>query len=194
MKVQQNLQRVRRVPWKGKTKKTWKNHASYRTTYSTATCRCPKEMQCNTTNFGGLALEHSLKQERPRPIFWFFFFTRLSAHFQDSLEFKSYVIVMRIFSIVFDWIATLASFTLLGCSYYRLLYCYHGHFKLRICWCLARVHRVMDARGKFGEQEKCGRVAWGAAESNSGFLSARVLFFECPSNFLSASITRYTHS
>ena len=52
----------------------------------------------------------------------------------------------------------------------------------------------MDARGKFGEQEKCGRVARGAAESNSGFLSARVLFFECPSNFPSASITRYTHS
>ena len=30
----------------------------------------------------------------------------------------------------------------------------------------------MDARGKFGEYEKCVRVAWGAAESNSSFLSA----------------------
>ena len=30
----------------------------------------------------------------------------------------------------------------------------------------------MDARGKFGEHEKCVRVARGAAESNSSFLSA----------------------
>ena len=29
----------------------------------------------------------------------------------------------------------------------------------------------MDARGKFGEQEKCVRVARGAAEGNSSFLS-----------------------
>ena len=29
----------------------------------------------------------------------------------------------------------------------------------------------MDARGKFGEREKCVRVARGAAESNSSFLS-----------------------
>ena len=36
---------------------------------------------------------------------------------------------MRIFSIVLDWIATLVSFPLLGCSCFRLLYCYHGHVK-----------------------------------------------------------------
>ena len=30
----------------------------------------------------------------------------------------------------------------------------------------------MDARGKFGEQVKCVRVARGAAESNSSFSSA----------------------
>ena len=35
-------------------------------------------MQCVTTNFWGLALEHSLKQERPRLIFWFFFFIQLA--------------------------------------------------------------------------------------------------------------------
>ena len=44
----------------------------------------------------------------------------------------------------------------------------------------------MYARGKFGEHEKYVRVARGAAESNSSFLSAP--------NFPSASITRYTHS
>ena len=43
---------------------------------------------------------------------------------------------------------------------------------LRICSSLACVCRVMDARGKFGEHEKCVRVARGAAESNSSFLSA----------------------
>ena len=48
---------------------------------------------------------------------------------------------------------------------------------LRICSCLACVYQVTDARERFGEQEKCVRVA-----------------FECSSNFLSASITRYTHS
>ena len=36
----------------------------------------------------------------------------------------------------------------------------------------ACVYRVMDARGKFGEHERCVRVARGAAESNSSFLSA----------------------
>ena len=41
--------------------------------------------------------------------------------------------------------------------------------KLRICSCLACVYQVMDARGKFGEHEKCVRVARGAAESNSSF-------------------------
>ena len=44
------------------------------------------------------------------------------------------------------------------------------HF--RICSSLACVYRVMDAHGKFGEHEKCVRVARGAAESNPSFLSA----------------------
>ena len=43
---------------------------------------------------------------------------------------------------------------------------------LRICSCLACVYRVMDARGKFGEHEKCVRVARGATEGNYSFLSA----------------------
>ena len=43
---------------------------------------------------------------------------------------------------------------------------------LRIGSCLACVYRVMDARGKFGELERSVRVARGAAESNSNFLSA----------------------
>ena len=41
--------------------------------------------------------------------------------------------------------------------------------KLRIFSWLACVYRVMDARGKFGDHV---RVARGAAESNSSFLSA----------------------
>ena len=36
----------------------------------------------------------------------------------------------------------------------------------------AYVNRVLDAHGKFGEHEKCVRVARGAAESNSCFLRA----------------------
>ena len=32
-------------------------------------------------------------------------------------------------------------------------------FELRIGSCLACVYRVMDARGKFGEHERCLRVA-----------------------------------
>ena len=47
-----------------------------------------------------------------------------------------------------------------------------GMKNLRIYSCLACVFRVMDARGKLGEHEKCVRVARGAAESNSSFLSA----------------------
>ena len=43
---------------------------------------------------------------------------------------------------------------------------------LRIGSSLACVYRVMDARGKFGEHERSVRVARGAAESNSSFLSA----------------------
>ena len=44
--------------------------------------------------------------------------------------------------------------------------------KLRICSCLACVYQVMDARRKFGEHKNYVRVARGAAESNSSFLSA----------------------
>ena len=43
------------------------------------------------------------------------------------------------------------------------------------------------ARGKFGEHEKCVRIARGTAESNSSFLSA---LQTSPRAF----ITRYTHS
>ena len=48
---------------------------------------------------------------------------------------------------------------------YPLLYLRIGSF-------LACIYRVMDARGKFGEHERRVRVARGAAESNSSFLSA----------------------
>ena len=34
-------------------------------------------------------------------------------------------------------------------------------FNFRICSCLACVYRVMDARRKFGEHERCVRVARG---------------------------------
>ena len=34
----------------------------------------------------------------------------------------------------------------------------------------------MDARGKSGEHERCVRIALGAAESNSSFLSALQIF------------------
>ena len=44
--------------------------------------------------------------------------------------------------------------------------------KLRLCSCLACLYRVMDARGKFGEHVRCVRIARGAVESNSSFLSA----------------------
>ena len=43
---------------------------------------------------------------------------------------------------------------------------------LRIGSCLACAYRVMDAHGKFGEHEGSVRVARGAGESNSSFLSA----------------------
>ena len=48
----------------------------------------------------------------------------------------------------------------------------HFPHSLKICSCLTYVYRVMDAHGKFGEHEKWVRVARGAAESNSSFLSA----------------------
>ena len=43
------------------------------------------------------------------------------------------------------------------------------HLNLRICSCLACIYRVIDAHRKFGELEKCVRVAWITAESNSSF-------------------------
>ena len=49
----------------------------------------------------------------------------------------------------------------------------NGLAYLRIGSCLAWVYRVMDARGKFGEHERSVRVARGAAESNSSFLSVK---------------------
>ena len=55
-----------------------------------------------------------------------------------------------------------------SCDYVLIIYMK----KLRICSCLACRYRVMDARRKFGEHEKCVRVARGGAESNSCFLSA----------------------
>ena len=51
--------------------------------------------------------------------------------------------------------------------YYKRILSY-----LTIGSCLACVHRVMDARGKFGEHERSVRVARGAGESYSSFLSA----------------------
>ena len=63
---------------------------------------------------------------------------------------------------------------------------YNKTWYLRIVSCLACVYRVMDARGKFGEHERSVRVARGAAESNSSFLSAL--------QTSRASITWYTHS
>ena len=45
--------------------------------------------------------------------------------------------------------------------YVRLENIYEFIGKLRICSCLACVYRVVDARGKFGEHERCVRVARG---------------------------------
>ena len=61
---------------------------------------------------------------------------------------------------------------------YLLVICFcHSNLKskmnLRIGSCLACVYRVMDAHEKFGEHDgRSARVAQGAAESNSSFLSA----------------------
>ena len=49
------------------------------------------------------------------------------------------------------------------------------------------VYRVMDARGKFGEHERCVRVARGDSR-------VQLQLLECSSNFPSASITSCTHS
>ena len=54
---------------------------------------------------------------------------------------------------------------------YRAMKSKYRALNLKICLRLECVYRVLDARGKFGEHEKCVRVARGATESNSGFLS-----------------------
>ena len=48
-------------------------------------------------------------------------------------------------------------------SFLAKLFSLNNNFavNLRICSCLACVYRVMDARGKFGEHERCVRVARG---------------------------------
>ena len=66
------------------------------------------------------------------------------------------------------------------------LNCHFFMKKLRICSCLACVYRVMDARGKFREHEKC--------MSSSRRSREQIYLFESSPNFPSASITRYTHS
>ena len=57
-----------------------------------------------------------------------------------------------------------------GQNYFLLISCstFHSYaqmccnrYHLRICSCLACVYPVMDARGKFGEHERCVRVARG---------------------------------
>ena len=58
----------------------------------------------------------------------------------------------------------------------------HSNHKVKNLFMLS-VYLVMDAREKFGEHEKCVRVARGVAVSNCGF-------FECSPNFPSASIIR----
>ena len=55
--------------------------------------------------------------------------------------------------------------------------------------CFACVYRAMDAGGKFGEHERCVRVARRVAENNSSFLSALQTSQVHP-----YCITRYTHS
>ena len=50
----------------------------------------------------------------------------------------------------------------------------------------------MDARGKFGEHERSVRVARGAAEGKSSFLSARVPLAAAISSFMTSS-THPTH-
>ena len=54
---------------------------------------------------------------------------------------------------------------------YRAMKSKYRALNLKIFLRLECVYRVLDARGKFGEHEKCVRVARGATESNSGFLS-----------------------
>ena len=49
----------------------------------------------------------------------------------------------------------------------------------RIGSCLACIYRVMDTRRKFGEHERSVRVARGAADSNSSFLSALQISWSC---------------
>ena len=49
----------------------------------------------------------------------------------------------------------------------------HSNHKVKNLFMLSvRIYLVMDAREKFGEHEKCVRVARDVAVSNCGFLSA----------------------
>ena len=52
-------------------------------------------------------------------------------------------------------------FLLAGRSKNEACSCLLPFGQLRICSCLACVYRVMDARGKFGENERCVRFARG---------------------------------
>ena len=67
------------------------------------------------------------------------------------------------------------------------------HLNLRICSCLACIYRVMDARRKFGELEKCVRVAWSTAESNSSFWELSKLP-KCIHNSIYAQLKAWANS
>lgn len=49
---------------------------------------------------------------------------------------------------------------------------------------LACVHRVMDVRGKFREHDRRVRVAEGAAETTSSFLSISMKYHQLQTNFV----------
>ena len=49
---------------------------------------------------------------------------------------------------------------------------------------LACVHRVMDVRGKFREHDRRVRVAQGAAETTSSFLSISMKYHQLQTNFV----------
>ena len=83
---------------------------------------CYPRTWCTLRN---LIIFHSIKTPVSRVLFGLSF-----CGFVFRILFHSKVtLILRIFSIVLDWIATFVSFTLLGFSCFRLLYCYHGHVK-----------------------------------------------------------------
>ena len=77
-------------------------------------------------------------------------------------------------------------------GFWFYLSCWLG--KLRICSCLARVYRVMNARGKFGEHKKCVGVARGVAEISSSFLSALQASQVHPLYSISAQLKAWANS